>query len=90
VTFAPIRRRGRLHVVLEAMQAAETASISPVKVNVALLRGQNDDEILEFAAVARETGRIVRSLEFMPLDAEVWRAFDSAVRSKRPLSHLRA
>ena len=35
-----------------------------------LLRGRNDDEILDFAAFARATGRIVRFIEFMPLDAE--------------------
>ena len=35
-----------------------------------LLRGHNDDEILDFAAFARQTGRIVRFIEFMPLDAD--------------------
>jgi cyclic pyranopterin phosphate synthase len=41
-----------------------------LKVNVVLLRGKNDDEVLDFAAFARETGRIVRFIEFMPLDAQ--------------------
>jgi cyclic pyranopterin phosphate synthase len=68
--FAAIRRRGKLAVVLDAMDAAEAAGLSPLKVNVVLLRGQNDDEILDFAAFARQTGRIVRFIEFMPLDAE--------------------
>src|ERR1039458_2147381 len=68
--FAEIRRRGHLGVVLKAMDAAEAAGLSPLQVNVVLLRGQNDDEIVEFAAFARQTGRIVRFIEFMPLDAE--------------------
>jgi cyclic pyranopterin phosphate synthase len=68
--FAAIRRRGDLSVVLEAMDAAEAAGLTPLKVNVVLLRGQNDDEILDFANFARTTGRIVRFIEFMPLDAE--------------------
>jgi len=68
--FGLIRRRGRLDVVLHAMDAAETAGLSPLKVNVVLVRGRNDDEILEFAAFARDTGRIVRFIEFMPLDAD--------------------
>lgn len=68
--FASIRRRGDLDVVLDAMRACEDAGLSPLKVNVVLLRGQNDDEICEFAAFARSTGRIVRFIEFMPLDAE--------------------
>ena len=65
-----IRRRGHLDVVLKAMDAAEAAGLFPLKVNVVLLRGQNDDEILDFAAFARRTGRIVRFIEFMPLDAQ--------------------
>jgi cyclic pyranopterin phosphate synthase len=68
--FAAIRRRGELDVVLDAMAAAEAAGLSPVKVNVVLLRGENDDEILDFAAFARDTGRIVRFIEYMPLDAQ--------------------
>jgi cyclic pyranopterin phosphate synthase len=68
--FASIRRRGDLGSVLHAMDVAETAGLSPLKVNVVLLRGRNEDEILDFAAFARDTGRIVRFIEFMPLDAE--------------------
>jgi cyclic pyranopterin phosphate synthase len=68
--FAAIRRRGNLTVVLDAMRAAEAAGLTPLKVNVVLLRGQNDDEILDFASFARATGRIVRFIEFMPLDAQ--------------------
>jgi len=68
--FAAIRRRGKLDVVLDAMEAAENAGLTPLKVNVVLLRGENDDEILDFASFARTTGRIVRFIEFMPLDAQ--------------------
>jgi GTP 3',8-cyclase len=68
--FGSIRRRGDLGTVLASMDAAEAAGLAPLKVNVVLLRGRNDDEILDFAAFARDTGRIVRFIEFMPLDAE--------------------
>jgi cyclic pyranopterin phosphate synthase len=68
--FAAIRRRGNLDVVLDAMRVAERAGLTPLKVNVVLLRGHNDDEILDFASFARATGRIVRFIEFMPLDAQ--------------------
>jgi cyclic pyranopterin phosphate synthase len=68
--FESIRRRGDLATVLGSMGAAEAAGLTPLKVNVVLLRGNNDDEILDFAAFARETGRIVRFIEFMPLDAQ--------------------
>jgi cyclic pyranopterin phosphate synthase len=52
------------------MDAAEAAGLAPLKVNVVLLRGINDDEILDFAHFARSSGRVVRFIEFMPLDAQ--------------------
>jgi cyclic pyranopterin phosphate synthase len=68
--FESIRRRGDLKTVLHAMDVAEAVGLTPLKVNVVLLRGTNDDEIADFAAFARDTGRIVRFIEFMPLDAQ--------------------
>ena len=68
--YAAIRRRGDLATVLASMDAAEAAGLTPIKVNVVILRGENDDEILDFADFARRTGRLVRFIEFMPLDAE--------------------
>ncbi len=67
--FARIRRRGTLDDVLAAMDVAEAAGLSPVRVNVVLMAGLNDDEIVDFAAFARRTGRAVRFIEFMPLDS---------------------
>ena len=68
--FAHIRRRGALAAVLDGMQAAEAAGLTPLKVNVVLMADVNDDEILDFTAFARATGRVVRFIEFMPLDAQ--------------------
>ena len=71
--FAGIRRRGVLGTVLEAMDAAEQAGLTPVKINVVVMAGVNDDEIVDLAGFARDTGRVVRFIEFMPLDAgEAW------------------
>jgi cyclic pyranopterin phosphate synthase len=72
--YAAIRRRGSLAPVLDAMAAAERAGLAPLKVNVVLMAGVNDDEVLDFAEFARATGRIVRFIEFMPLDGDgTWR-----------------
>jgi cyclic pyranopterin phosphate synthase len=68
--FAAIRRRGELGRVLAAMDAAESAGFPPPKVNVVLVAGVNDDEVLDFARFARDTGRPVRFIELMPLDAD--------------------
>ncbi len=72
--FARIRRRGQLAPVLASMDAAEAAGLDPVKVNVVPIVGVNDDEVESFAEFARSTGRPVRFIEFMPLDADgAWR-----------------
>ncbi len=68
--FAEVRRRGDLATVLETMDEADRVGLGPIKVNVVLLAGINDDEVLDFAAFARATGRIVRFIEFMPLDGD--------------------
>ena len=67
--FADMTRRNALAQVLEGMDAAEQAGLSPLKVNVVMMRGVNDDEVLDFASFARRTGRVVRFIEYMPLDA---------------------
>jgi cyclic pyranopterin phosphate synthase len=86
--FALLRRRGDLPTVLHAMDVAEDAGLSPIKVNVVLLRGRNDDEILDFAAFARGSGRVVRFIEFMPLDAEgAWRR-DQLVPGQEVLTRI--
>ena len=46
-----------------------------VKINTVVVRGWNDDEVVEFANFARRTGITVRFIEFMPLDGTgIWRS----------------
>src|SRR5260370_2489623 len=59
--------------VLAGIRAARRAGLDPVKVNCVLLRGFNDDQIVEFARFSREEGVVVRFIEFMPLEEDcVW------------------
>src|SRR6266403_5587685 len=59
--------------VLAGIRAAKRAALDPVKVNCVLLRGFNDDQIVEFAKFSRDEGVIVRFIEFMPLEeGRVW------------------
>jgi cyclic pyranopterin phosphate synthase len=67
--FESIRRRGHLDDVFRALDAAERAGLTPVKINVVVIAGVNDDEVLDFCSFARERGHTVRFIEFMPLDA---------------------
>ena len=73
--FEQVTRRHALHQVLEGVDAAVAAGLFPVKVNCVLVRGVNDDEIVDFAAFGRERGVVVRFIEYMPLDADgAWSA----------------
>jgi cyclic pyranopterin phosphate synthase len=59
--------------VLAGIRAAKRVGLDPVKVNCVLLRGFNEDQIVEFAKFSREEGVIVRFIEFMPLEEDrVW------------------
>jgi cyclic pyranopterin phosphate synthase len=69
-TFFAVTRRRALHQVLDGIDAAVDAGFSPVKVNCVLIRGVNDDEIVDFARFGRERGVTIRFIEFMPLDAD--------------------
>ena len=68
--FAQLTRRDELAEVLHGIRAAVAAGFSPVKVNVVVVRGVNDDEIVDFARFGRREGVQVRFIEFMPLDAD--------------------
>jgi cyclic pyranopterin phosphate synthase len=63
--FRYITRLGELQGVLEGIEAAKEAGFDPVKVNTVVMRGINDDEILDFARMTYEEWH-VRFIELMP------------------------
>lgn len=72
--------------VIEAIESANRVGLK-VKINTVVIRGWNDDEVLDFANFARNTGHIVRFIEFMPLDGSgIWQP--SLVYSKREMIDL--
>ena len=66
--FAAITGRDALDRVLAGIDAAVAAGLHPVKLNCVVVRGVNDDEILDFASYGRERGLELRFIEWMPLD----------------------
>ena len=74
VKFARITRVPKGYdQVLAGIRAAKRAGLEPVKVNAVLLRGFNEDQIVDFARFSREEGVVVRFIEFMPLEEDrVW------------------
>ena len=88
--FAALARRDRLNQVLEGIDAAIDAGLRPVKLNVVLVRGVNDDEIVELARFGRERRATVRFIEWMPLDGgHTWGA-DRVVPSAEVLATIAA
>ena len=51
--------------VLDGIDAAVEAGLGPVKVNVVLKRGENDDGIVDLARWARDAGHVLRFIEYM-------------------------
>jgi len=55
--------------VLEGITAAKEAGLGPIKINAVVVRGHNEDEVVDFAAFAREHAVSMRFIEYMPLDS---------------------
>jgi len=69
--FSEVTRVGNLSKVLDGIDAIKDFGI-PIKMNVVLIRGFNDDEIPHMLDYASDRGILLRLIEFMPLDNEVW------------------
>jgi cyclic pyranopterin phosphate synthase len=64
--FRHITRLGELKDVLEGIEAARDVGLQPVKINTVVMRGINDDEVLDFAKMTYKDGWHVRFIELMP------------------------
>lgn len=62
-----ITRKGRINQAVQAIYKALELNMNPVKINVVVIKGFNDDEILDFARLAYELPVHVRFIEFMPI-----------------------
>ena len=65
------RRRGSYPRIMEGLAAAEEVGFSPIKINVVLIKGENDDEIQDFAEITRKHPWHVRFIEMMPTGANL-------------------
>jgi len=89
-TFRALTRRDELDRVLAGIDAALEAGLDPVKVNCVVIRGVNDDEVVDLAAFGRERGVGVRFIEFMPLDAPGSWSLDQVVPAAEILERIDA
>ncbi|MCP3977708.1 MAG: GTP 3',8-cyclase MoaA [bacterium] len=66
--YKKLTRRYRLDSVLRGLDAAQKHGLSPIKINVVVLTGVNEDEIEPMVERGREKGWEIRFIEFMPLE----------------------
>ncbi len=65
--YVRINRGGSLKQVWEGIEAAENEGIKPIKINTVVLRGINEDELLDLAALSLEHAWHIRFIEYMPV-----------------------
>jgi cyclic pyranopterin phosphate synthase len=68
--FLGVTRRDAHAKVIQGIRAAKEANFERVKINTVVIRGYNDDEILDFAEMAYQEGFNVRFIEYMPFDGK--------------------
>ncbi len=92
--FGRITRYGTLASVLKGVDAALDAGLAPVKLNVVVARGMNEDELGDFAALTQERPLHVRFIELMPMgetgffSKERWVPLDEMLAGAAPLEPL--
>jgi len=64
--FERIARQDKLGDVLKGIEAAKACGLKPVKVNMVVMRGINDDEVMDFARLTITENWHVRFIELMP------------------------
>ena len=68
--YTMITRGGDINQIIAGIKSAQEAGFSPIKINVVVIRGINDDEITSFAKLSMEKNLQVRFIEYMPVGME--------------------
>lgn len=82
------RRPGTFRRVMEGLDAAEVFGFDPIKINVVLIRGRNDDEIPVFAEATRDHPWHIRFIELMPTASNLGLTADNFFSCQEALTRL--
>ena len=88
--IATIARRNLAFDPVTSAIAAEQEGIGPIKINVVVMRGINDDEVEDFARLTLEHPWHVRFIELMPVGEMSGLTWDHIVPSDEVLSRISA
>jgi GTP 3',8-cyclase len=84
------RRPNTLAQVMAGLDAAERVGFTPIKINMVLIGGQNDDEIEDLANITRERPWHVRFIELMPTDSNLDLSRENFISCQEALRRIRA
>lgn len=80
----------RVERILEGIEAAAAEGLKPVKINMVVKRGVNDESILPMARFFRGTGHILRFIEYMDVGATNGWRLDDVVPAAEIIARIRA
>jgi cyclic pyranopterin phosphate synthase len=87
--YKEITGGGRLKKALAGIEAAKDNQFKPIKINSVIMRGFNDDEILDLASIAFANDLTVRFIEFMPFDGKHQWGMDRVVSGEEVIMKIR-
>jgi len=82
------RTNNNLGDVLDGIEVAKSVGLNPVKLNMVVMSGVNDDELLDFATKTISEGWHVRFIEFMPVTSTITSPFLSVSDMRKRLEQL--
>src|SRR5712691_13251463 len=86
--FKEMARSDAFDRVMDGITAAREAGLWPIKLNMVVMKGHNDEEVVDFARLAHSEGYEVRFIEFMPLDGDdIW-TNEQVVPSRRIMEQI--
>jgi GTP 3',8-cyclase len=84
------RRPGSFQQIMGGLAAAERVGFMPIKINVVVMRGRNDDELADFARITLERPWHVRFIEVMPVGENLDVSANEYVSAPEMLRRVRA
>lgn len=84
------RRPGSAESIFRGLERAEQAGFSPIKLNCVVMRGRNDDEIADFAAITRDRPWHIRFIEVMPTGENLGVSEQEYVSAEEILAKVRS
>jgi GTP 3',8-cyclase len=88
--FFSVTQRDAHRKVVDGIHAAKEAGFNSVKINSVVIRGYNDDEIIDFARMAYSEGFNVRFIEYMPFDGKRMWGEEKVVTGEEILTKIKS